>query len=139
MRARNLEFFEAPNFEDLVACFKTSYASFRDNNPTITGKSLRLIFVNILNDLYNKFYPFENFRNIYPNFEDFKSRVSKHLRKKNGYHPLKEKNKRLILYEALKSKEIDLKEDNKIEDSGAWKIFFENQRMLKLTGREDDW
>jgi hypothetical protein len=43
------------------------------------------------------------------------------------------------LYEALKSKEIDLKEDNKIEDSGAWKIFFENQRMLKLTGREDDW
>ncbi len=137
-----LEFYEVPKFLDLVASFKQSYSSFRRNNPTITGKKLRIAFIEILEKLYNKFYSFDAFRNIYPTFEDFKSKISRSLHKKNGFSSpaLKKVNLDRILEQ---DSSFELKEDKKIEvfyqklDSGAWKNFIENKHMLELTGRED--
>lgn len=139
-----LEFYEVPKFLDLVASFKQSYSSFRENNPTITGKKLRLAFIEILEKLYNKFSSFEDFKNIYPTFEDFKSKISRSLHKKNGFSS--PSLKKVNLSRELEKKSIfESEQDQKIEafnqriDQGAWKNFIENKRMLELTGHEDDW
>jgi hypothetical protein len=139
-----LEFYEVPKFLDLVASFKESYSSFRRNNPTITGKNLRMVFLEILERLYNKFSSFEDFKNIYPTFEDFKSKISRSLHKKNGFSS--PSLKKVNLNRDLEKESIfESEQDQKIEafnqriDQGAWKNFIENQRMLKLTGHEDDW
>ena len=74
---------------------------------------MRIAFIEILEKLYNKFYSFDAFRNIYPTFEDFKVKFQEAYIKNGFSSPaLKKVNLDRILEQ---DSSFELKEDKKIE------------------------